>query len=339
MTHKIPCEIIQDLLPLYVDELVSETTKEEISEHLKNCPSCSEGYAHMKKEIKEEAIENQTNANKEIDYLKTLKKKSLKKRLVWCSAVVLLLCGFSFIKMFVWGSPTESYLITYLDVNDDIHIGGAYYGSAEVYSHYKIKETENGSQLVIYSALASPWNRNGVFNLTIPKENIREELHIHGNTVKPDGTVITRFTNEVYKKRHPYVGDASANGALAGALGIAENLGSFKNELQTTDTPYGWTLRFENSVPNSIVFEEKMRNYAIVLIALVDNLEEVHWEYPVELPEKAVIRTSSITLEECNAFVSENAPDGAYSVKDAANSPENLQNLLQTLGISSLSDN
>ena len=37
MNHKIPCDMIQDLLPLYIDGLTSETTTLEIKEHLETC--------------------------------------------------------------------------------------------------------------------------------------------------------------------------------------------------------------------------------------------------------------------------------------------------------------
>lgn len=44
----------------------------------------------------------------------------------------------------------------------------------------------------------------------------------------------------------------------------------FKNELQTRDIPYGWTMIFENSTNNSSVLEEKMKGYACFLIALIN---------------------------------------------------------------------
>lgn len=35
------CEIVQDLIPLYVEDLVSLTSKKLIEEHVKNCPDCA----------------------------------------------------------------------------------------------------------------------------------------------------------------------------------------------------------------------------------------------------------------------------------------------------------
>lgn len=44
---KIECNIIQDLLPLYVEQLVSEKSKMEIKEHLKECNQCRKIYKEM----------------------------------------------------------------------------------------------------------------------------------------------------------------------------------------------------------------------------------------------------------------------------------------------------
>ena len=34
------CEIVKDLIPMYVDKTASEETNEAVSNHLKNCPEC-----------------------------------------------------------------------------------------------------------------------------------------------------------------------------------------------------------------------------------------------------------------------------------------------------------
>ena len=39
------CEIIRDLLPLYVDDVCSTETKELVEKHLKNCNECQKNQA------------------------------------------------------------------------------------------------------------------------------------------------------------------------------------------------------------------------------------------------------------------------------------------------------
>ena len=48
---KISCHIIQDILPLYVDGIVSEDTKEMVEEHLWECESCRKEAEHMQERI------------------------------------------------------------------------------------------------------------------------------------------------------------------------------------------------------------------------------------------------------------------------------------------------
>ena len=45
---KYPCEIINDLLPLYIDDICNEKSKEVIKEHLSSCERCKQNYEKMK---------------------------------------------------------------------------------------------------------------------------------------------------------------------------------------------------------------------------------------------------------------------------------------------------
>ena len=40
MKNKLDCHVVEDLLPLYNEDLVSEKTKEQVEEHLNSCSSC-----------------------------------------------------------------------------------------------------------------------------------------------------------------------------------------------------------------------------------------------------------------------------------------------------------
>ena len=45
---KTECSIIRDLLPLYVEDMVSRETAQYVSEHLKECPECQAELAKLK---------------------------------------------------------------------------------------------------------------------------------------------------------------------------------------------------------------------------------------------------------------------------------------------------
>lgn len=323
MPEKLSCHIVKDLLPLYLDELVSEETAAEIEEHLKTCADCQTQYDRMHTSLLDKQASQKAEARKEINYLRKVKKHTIRNFFLG-TALTLFVCALLLaLKLFVIGSPSEEYAITYLNVSDDtVHLGGIFTNSASVYSRYKLKKTDEGERLVIYSCLASSLNRSGAFNLEIPREKISGTLSVKENTVAVDGTLVSSLANRLYDARNPYIGDASANGRLAQTLGIANELGNFTNELQTSAQPYGWTLRFSDSAGNSAVFDEKMKGFACVLLALTDNLGEVHWEYTIELSDKAVTRTRTVTTDDCAAFLG--AP-----VKQFGDSPQKVQELLE----------
>lgn len=48
---KISCSVIRDILPLYVENMVSEDTKEIVEEHIKDCEECKKELEEMKSSI------------------------------------------------------------------------------------------------------------------------------------------------------------------------------------------------------------------------------------------------------------------------------------------------
>ena len=54
-----PCEVIQDLLPLYVDGACSESSVEIIKEHLESCPECREIYQQLHSHTSEEILQKE----------------------------------------------------------------------------------------------------------------------------------------------------------------------------------------------------------------------------------------------------------------------------------------
>lgn len=64
MKINLPCEIVMDLLPSYIDKLTSEMSTESVEEHLKECEKCQnvlEGMKESLREEKQEESEERTN--------------------------------------------------------------------------------------------------------------------------------------------------------------------------------------------------------------------------------------------------------------------------------------
>lgn len=70
------CEVIQDLLPSYVDGLTSDESNELMKEHLSDCKACSEMHNEMKQELPTTAQSIKTPSDyNERKLIKRVKKK------------------------------------------------------------------------------------------------------------------------------------------------------------------------------------------------------------------------------------------------------------------------
>lgn len=84
------CSMIEDLLPLYVEGLISEDTKKEIETHLKNCNKCSDVLKELQKtEVFDLEIEKTTQEDsngeikeKEIKCIKNIKRRTTLKIII-----------------------------------------------------------------------------------------------------------------------------------------------------------------------------------------------------------------------------------------------------------------
>jgi len=75
MKHELPCEVVKDVLPLYIDGLTSEETKQYVTEHLSTCGACKKTYDGMIG--LEESQQVPDFAEKaEVDFLKKQKRKN-----------------------------------------------------------------------------------------------------------------------------------------------------------------------------------------------------------------------------------------------------------------------
>ena len=75
---KNECYIVRDILPLYLENMVSEETAAFIKEHLEHCPACAAELAAMEKETKAEAIGTNVPSLLDEEILKSM--KSIRKK-------------------------------------------------------------------------------------------------------------------------------------------------------------------------------------------------------------------------------------------------------------------
>ena len=83
---KITCNIIEDLLPLYIDDMVSEDSRQLVEEHLNECADCRKMLDEMKKEnqlgLNSKNAEGQSSRSTEIEPLKKIRSRIRRKRII-----------------------------------------------------------------------------------------------------------------------------------------------------------------------------------------------------------------------------------------------------------------
>lgn len=76
------CKVVQDLLPLYIDEVVSEETREFVDEHLEECDTCKQELDMLTTIRRSEVEAGNEIAIDDGKMLKTFHKKLRKKQLI-----------------------------------------------------------------------------------------------------------------------------------------------------------------------------------------------------------------------------------------------------------------
>lgn len=122
------CYIVRDLLPNYIDNLVSEETRNDVSLHLETCSDCKSIYEQMLAPIDTSPPVPQKD---EINFLLKIKRKTIKKVLKSVAmgfGAILIIFGFLY-WVFAIGMPVKS-----TDVN--------YTTSLEMINYYKRLDPE-----------------------------------------------------------------------------------------------------------------------------------------------------------------------------------------------------
>lgn len=352
-TNKIPCAVIKDLLPSYAEDLTSPETSGLVREHLEECPDCEAVYEAMHGEIPPEAEKTSGAAadSPEIDYLKKVRNTGRKKIIASVLTVLLLAGGAVFAKVYLYGSPIDDFHMTVSSQcveastetgesgeSEDFMIFSCWIEGTrgQAFTHYKIRETDEGKEVVLYAAPASIFHKDLTMQIWIPEGT--ESITIKGDTYGEYGW-ITKRAKELFAARNPYIGDISADQKIANLLGVGEKLGSYTNKLDTEEKegweyPYGWELIFDEPWKDGEAERrsEKMKNYAYALIALIDNCGEISWTYTTE---DGKMHTESVTAADWKRdYPNDNINPGfRLELKDYSRYDYYVQSLLTGLDI------
>ena len=112
---KYECDIVKDLMPLYIDDLLSEISKRFVEDHINSCESCRAYYEKLSKEVKIPiSRESRFSDLKPIEYLKeNLSKKIIKK--VLATLLVVGLCVGSFLFTYLYKLPVDPQMMEFYE--------------------------------------------------------------------------------------------------------------------------------------------------------------------------------------------------------------------------------
>ena len=345
---ELPCAIVEDLLPAYVEGLTSEETTAAVEAHLASCPACAAKRAAMGTEegpSPEEAAETA----REVDYLKAVRRRSRRRvaAAILCTVLVLLL-GFA-AKIFVIGEPLGPTGVTVAAQRMDdvlrVKVSSAVSGNA--FWDWTVETQDGVVSITARSVLVSPLFRDGTGTVEVPLEGVTEVWLGQagwGRMIWQDDTEISADAWALYQARTPYVGEPSLVGHVLAAVDTwyGPPIVDYTISLQTSSEPYGLTIHFSDVTAHILgagkSIDDRMYAVAPALLALIGNLGQVQWTYAA--PDGTAV-TRSVTLEEVDAAL----PDwiAAYdldagadwtapeSVKDYAASPAAVQQLIDLI--------
>ena len=156
---KISCKIIQDLLPLYYDEVCSKESHELVKDHLSSCEECSNYLNELKTDPFEENI-NLDIENSKVNSLKKLNKEFFKKKLKIAiisaiSVYLLFIISYLLISRLEFPINYKEGLIGTEDIEDNkfkiTFLGDDFYRFHFFEESVKINGEENHILLIYYS--------------------------------------------------------------------------------------------------------------------------------------------------------------------------------------------
>lgn len=315
--NELPCEVVRDLLPSYVDGLTSETTSRLVDEHVEGCAPCRAALRAMR------APEGKpSEAVKEIDYLKKNRRHNRTVVLLSLAGALLLAFTVLFLHLFVIGEELHGSVVPRNIRVDGNHLTADLdcLDSARVIKAVYYEEKDGVVTLrargVLVSFLYGP-GAQAVYTASAP---IRQVRMADGSVWWDDGAELLALTTRAYQTRHEYVGDMSANNATANALNLTECFGHYENELQTSQQPYIWTIRLRNYIPKSeaAALEDKMAASAFVLLATIRNLDEVRFAYMTDGGDTELV----VSADSATYFF-------GRDIKDCYDSPRLLDDLIR----------
>lgn len=280
---KLPCSIIREILPNYVDNCCEEEASILVKEHLDECDECRQIYAEMIRPIKHAKDTN-------IDYLKRVKQKNRRKILISISIVILLFVSFLLLKSYVFGVNSTDVSIKGNIVVDNgvIQYTVKPNQPGVIIKDYHIENTNLNYKKITYTLVKSFSSEYLESTIVIPLSSIND-------LVKIDNVIIESKTGQMYTEpfislidnRIKYVGDNVGVHNLLEIVGI-NNLSYDGNplmmidqsgytiQMKTSSEPYAIKVIYNNEVKQETIPDLKIK--AELVLSAIDNCNTMIFE-------------------------------------------------------------
>lgn len=312
MMEKQECEVVRDLLPLVVEGLASEPSRRMVEQHLATCPEC----AALRHTMQEMIAPVQPQAEeKQVDYLKTVRRKSRRRVILAVAATLLVLVLGAAAKLFLIGDKAKDTvgLSWWQQTSEDgamvtVRVSSAY--SADAFAGWNMKRQGDAVYLEGRRVLVSPLYPTAFYMCEIAVADVRE-IYLCGKLIWQDGVPIFGDTATLFPLKTPYLGSASAVAAITNALqvGVLDGAGydctlSLSEDGVTIHVSENLNPGFAvETVPGALLGDRsaQLLPKAVKMLALIDNLQQVHWTFGK--PSGSTDYDGGITLAEAEELV------------------------------------
>ena len=301
---KLECNIVQDLLPSFVDSLVNDETAKEIKEHLADCEDCAKLYNEMRNGENFE----QKEAKKEINYLKKIKNKNKIIIASILSALMILIIIAFGLYCFI-GTNDNAYSVNDISVTNnlvsaEINLFSSSNSITKVYA----KEKDGIVTISVKSSLFS-FHKKGVTDFGfMADESISKVQTADGRVLWEYDEIIPQKINDIFNAKARYIGDNTAVLKLLSAININDTLKckDYSIQLLTDEKPYGLKIYDIDSYDEMFSaftdesYEQKIKSIAFIVLACIENADFVQFEYTT--PDGSE-KTYKLTIDEANDYL------------------------------------
>ena len=176
------CEIVQDLLPLFVDSACSGSSAAMVKEHLETCPDCKVLYEKLCSDTGEETLKAEVT-----EVVAKHEKKAKKKRLLTIAASVILTVILIFACINLWPASIN-------------------YGTSDIYS----KEDMEAAIALIKEEFYS-WEGCKLYSIYYTDDSFCQKELDYVNTLADDGVIYTECIVFRTHFRSPILDDGTWN--------------------------------------------------------------------------------------------------------------------------------